>query len=86
MPYRGIALAMPDLFSGRVSAAITNLPSVVDIIRSGKVRALGVSTLKRSAFAPELPTIHESGLPGFEVTVLHGVRASRGAEADRAQD
>jgi tripartite-type tricarboxylate transporter receptor subunit TctC len=54
---------------------MNNLPAQVDMIRSGKLRGLGVTTLKRSPRLPEIPTIHESGVPGFEVTVWYGVMA-----------
>jgi tripartite-type tricarboxylate transporter receptor subunit TctC len=52
-----------------------NLPGQVDTIRSGKLRGLGVTTLKRSPRLPEIPTIHESGVPGYEVMVWYGVMA-----------
>jgi tripartite-type tricarboxylate transporter receptor subunit TctC len=54
---------------------VSNLPGLVDTVRSGKLRALGVTTLKRSPRLPEVPTIHESGVPGFELTVWYGVMA-----------
>jgi tripartite-type tricarboxylate transporter receptor subunit TctC len=64
-----------DLLTGRISAQITNLPAQVENIRIGKVRALGVTSAKRSARVPEVPTIAESGVPGFEVTVWYGMCA-----------
>jgi tripartite-type tricarboxylate transporter receptor subunit TctC len=79
VPYKGIALAMPDLFAGRVSAAITNLPGAVDPIKAGRVRALGVTTLKRQPVFPDLPTISEAGVPGYEVTVWYGMCAPKGS-------
>ncbi len=75
VPYKGVVLAMADLLGGRVSVMVTNLPSSFENIKAGKVRALGVTTLKRSMHAPDVPTIHESGVPGFEVTVWYGVCA-----------
>jgi tripartite-type tricarboxylate transporter receptor subunit TctC len=75
VPYKGAPLLYADLLAGRVSAAFGNLPGYVDNVKAGKVRALGVSTLKRSARLPEVPTVAESGVPGFEVTVWYGVCA-----------
>jgi tripartite-type tricarboxylate transporter receptor subunit TctC len=75
IPYKTVGVAVTDLLSGRVSAQITNLPAQVENIRIGKVRALGVTSAKRSARVPEVPTIAESGVPGFEVTVWYGLCA-----------
>jgi tripartite-type tricarboxylate transporter receptor subunit TctC len=75
VPFKGAPLLYADLLAGRVSAAFGNLPGYVDNVRAGKVRALGVSTSKRSARLPEVPTITESGVPGFEVTVWYGICA-----------
>lgn len=75
VPYKTVGVAVTDLLSGRVSAQITNLPAQVENIRAGKVRALGVTSAKRSARVPEVPTIAESGVPGFEVTVWYGMCA-----------
>jgi tripartite-type tricarboxylate transporter receptor subunit TctC len=65
-PYRGSAPAVVDLISGQVQAMFDNLPSVLPHIREGRLRALGVTTLARSPLLPDVPTIAESGLPGFE--------------------
>lgn len=73
VPYKGGPFLMADLLAGRVSAMISNVPAMVDNVRIGKVRALAVSTLKRSALLPEVPTLDESGVPGFDVTLWHGV-------------
>jgi tripartite-type tricarboxylate transporter receptor subunit TctC len=75
VPYKAFALALPDLLAGRITAMVSNLPGLVDTVRSGKLRGLGVTTLKRSPRLPEIPTIDESGVPGFEVTVWYGVMA-----------
>jgi tripartite-type tricarboxylate transporter receptor subunit TctC len=75
VPFKGAPLLYADLLAGRVSAAFGNLPGYVDNVKAGKVRALGVSTLKRSTRLPEVPTIAESGVPGFEVTVWYGLCA-----------
>jgi tripartite-type tricarboxylate transporter receptor subunit TctC len=63
--YRGSSLSLIDLVAGRVQLVIDNLPPIVPLIRSDQVRALAVSTERRSTLMPELPTIGESGLPGF---------------------
>ncbi len=63
--YRGTALSLIDLVAGRVQLVIDNLPPIVPLIRSNQVRALAISTERRSDLLPELPTIAESGLPGF---------------------
>ncbi|HKA41271.1 MAG TPA: tripartite tricarboxylate transporter substrate binding protein [Burkholderiales bacterium] len=75
VPYKSATLLYPDLISGRVSASFGNLPGHVENVRTGRVRALGVSTLKRSQRLPEVPTIAESGVPGFDVTVWYGLCA-----------
>ena len=75
VPYKAFALALPDLLAGRITVMVSNLPGLVDTVRSGKLRALGVTTLKRSPRLPEIPTIDESGVPGFEVMVWYGVMA-----------
>jgi tripartite-type tricarboxylate transporter receptor subunit TctC len=72
---KAFALALPDLLAGRITVMMNNLPAQVDPIRSGKLRGLGVTTLKRSPRLPEIPTIDESGVPGFEVMVWYGVMA-----------
>jgi tripartite-type tricarboxylate transporter receptor subunit TctC len=75
VPYKAFALALPDLLAGRITVMASNLPGLVDTVRSGKLRGLGVTTLKRSPRLPEIPTIDESGVPGFEVMVWYGVMA-----------
>jgi tripartite-type tricarboxylate transporter receptor subunit TctC len=66
IPYKGRASALPDLLGGRVTMMFDNMPSSLPLVREGKLRALGVTSLTRSAAAPDIPTIAESGLPGFE--------------------
>jgi tripartite-type tricarboxylate transporter receptor subunit TctC len=75
VPYRGGALVMPDLFSGRVMLYFDSLQNATPHVQAGRVRALGVASLKRVQSAPAIPTIAESGLPGFEVGVLFGLLA-----------
>jgi tripartite-type tricarboxylate transporter receptor subunit TctC len=66
IPYKGRAQSLPDLVSGRITMLFDNLSSSLPLIKAGEVQALGVTTLKRSHAAPEIPTFAEQGLPGFE--------------------
>jgi tripartite-type tricarboxylate transporter receptor subunit TctC len=66
IPYKGRAGAIPDLLGGRVTMMFDNMPSSLPLVREGKLRALGVTSAARSAAAPDIPTLAESGLPGFE--------------------
>lgn len=66
IPYKGRAGAIPDLLGGRVTMMFDNMPSSLPLVREGKLRALGVTSATRSAAAPDIPTLAESGLPGFE--------------------
>jgi len=66
IPYKGRAQSLPDLVSGRISMLFDNLSSSLPLIKAGEVQALGVTTLKRSQAAPDIPTLAEQGLPGFE--------------------
>src|SRR3954466_5489788 len=75
VPYKGSAPATTDLLAGRVQLMFDNLASALPNIKAGKVHALAVTTLKRSAFVPELPTLDESGLKGFDLTTWWGVMA-----------
>jgi len=75
IPYKGSAPATLDLIAGRVQLMFDNLASALPNIRAGKVRALAVTTLRRSSFLPELPTLDESGLKGFDMTTWWGVMA-----------
>lgn len=78
VPYKGSAPAVTDLIGGHVSLMFDNMPSALPHAKAGKLRGIAVSTLKRSAVTPELPTVAESGLPGFEVNVWFGVLAPAG--------
>jgi tripartite-type tricarboxylate transporter receptor subunit TctC len=75
VPYKGAGPAMQDLIGGRIQLMFDNLASSLAQMRAGKVRALAVTTAKRTSLAPELPTIAESGLPGFDVSTWFGVFA-----------
>ena len=67
VPYRGAAPGLNDLIPGRIDSFFNNIAPVVPLMRQGQVRGLAVTTARRSGAAPEVPTIAESGLPGFDV-------------------
>lgn len=78
IPYRGSAAAVPDLISGRIGSMFDNLPTALPQIQGGKVRALAVTTLKRSPSLPDVPTFNESGFPGFEAYSWTSLVAPKG--------
>jgi tripartite-type tricarboxylate transporter receptor subunit TctC len=82
VPYKGTSFFLPDLMEGRVSMALDTLPPHLPHIRSGKVRALAVTTQKRSPVFPDLPTVAEAGLPGFESVAIYGLLAPAGTPAE----
>ena len=73
VPYKGGGPAMIDLLGGNIQLIFATAASAVGHIKSGKIRALAVTTLKRSALVPDLPTVAETGLPGFEANNWYGV-------------
>ena len=78
VPYKGGSPMMTDLISGQIQMAIETSGSAAPFVRAGKVRALAVSSPKRSGAFPDLPTMSEAGLPGYEVTTWYGLLAPRG--------
>ncbi|MGV3633819.1 MAG: Bug family tripartite tricarboxylate transporter substrate binding protein [Pseudorhodoplanes sp.] len=82
VPYKGSAPAMSDLLGGRIALMFDNLPSALPHVRAGKVRALAVTSSRRSIVAPEFPTVAESGLPGFEVLSWNGIFVPAGTAED----
>lgn len=81
VPYRGSAEALTDVMGGSVNAFFAPISASVELIRSGRVRALAVSTSDRSTLLPDVPTIAESGVPGFESSLWFGVWAPAGTPA-----
>ena len=75
VPYKGTGSAMPDVISGQVDMSFPNLPSAVPQVKANNLKALGVTTAKRSAAAPGVPTIAESGLPGYDMATWYGLVA-----------
>jgi len=78
IPYKGAAPAMADLLAGQVQLMFDNLASALPHVKAGKLRALAVTTLARSPAMPDLPTIAESGLPGFDLTTWFGLMVPAG--------
>lgn len=76
--YRGTTALLPDLLAGRVSMSFGNIVNVLPLVREGKLRAFAVTSLKRSGIAPDLPTMAESGYPGFEAVPWFGLMAPAG--------
>jgi tripartite-type tricarboxylate transporter receptor subunit TctC len=77
VPYRGSSAAMPDLMTGKVHVMFDNLPGSVEFVRSGQLRALGVTAVHRSEVLPDVPTMGET-VPGYEATIWYGISAPKG--------
>lgn len=73
VPYKGTAPALTDLLGGQIAAILTGLPPVLQHVKSGKLRILGVASRERLPAFPDIPTIAESGVPGFEATQWYGL-------------
>jgi tripartite-type tricarboxylate transporter receptor subunit TctC len=82
VPYKGAGPALQDVISGQDQMMFATAASVVGMIKSGQVRALAVTTLKRTAILPDIPTVDELGLKGFEATTWHGLVAPDGTPKD----
>jgi tripartite-type tricarboxylate transporter receptor subunit TctC len=78
VPYKGAAPAMQDLVGGQIQLMFDNLASSLTQVKAGRIKALAVTTAKRSQFAPDLPTVAESALPGFDISTWFGVFAPAG--------
>jgi len=75
VPYKGFGPTVPDVMSGKVEIAFGGVPATVGFVKSGKLKALAVTGAKRYAGLPEVPTVMESGLPGFEINAWFGLMA-----------
>ncbi len=82
VPYKGSAPALVDLIGGHVMMIFDNTPNVMPHVKGGKVKAIAVTSLKRSELAPEVPTVDESGVKGFDVNVWFGVVAPASTPRD----
>lgn len=78
VPYKGVGQAFPDLLSGRTQMTLSSVAAMANLIRSKGVRALAVTSAKRTTMLPDVPTMVESGVPGFVVTQWHGLLAPAG--------
>jgi len=78
VPYKGAALGLNDLIAGRLQLSFDNIPPAIAHIRGGKLRALAVTSAQRSALLPEIPTVIEAGLAGFDVSAWFGLLAPAG--------
>ena len=82
VPYKGSGPAMTDLMGGQVLTMVETVPAALPHIRSGKLRALAVTTPQRISMLPDVPTAGEAGMPGFEVSSLFGILAPAGTPRD----
>ena len=82
VPYRGTTALMPDLLAGRITMSFANIVNVLPLAREGKLRALAITSIKRSVLAPDLATMAESGFPGFEAVPWFGLLAPSGTPKD----
>ena len=78
VPYKGVNLAMQDVMAGRIDFVVIGVPAAAPHIRAGKLRPLAVIAKQRLPALPEVPTVAEAGLPGFEVTTWYGILAPAG--------
>jgi tripartite-type tricarboxylate transporter receptor subunit TctC len=85
IPYKGRAQAVPDLLGGRIDMIFDNMPSALPLVKGGEVRALAVTSAQRSPAAPNIPTMAEAGLPGFEATSWFALYAPAGLPRDVQQ-
>jgi tripartite-type tricarboxylate transporter receptor subunit TctC len=78
VPYRGTTALMPDLLANRITMSFANISNVMPLARERKLRALAITSVKRSTLAPDLPTMAEAGYPGFEAVPWFGLLAPTG--------
>ena len=82
VPYKGRQFALPDLLGGSIQLMFDNMPSALPLVKEGKLRALGQTGARRSSSAPDVPTIAEQGLPGFEATAWFAIYAPANTPRD----
>ncbi|CAM3603199.1 LacI family transcriptional regulator [Bordetella sputigena] len=85
VPYKGSGPAIADTAGGHIDMVFTGLPSVLELLKSGKLRALAIATEKRSPYAPDIPTISESGVPGFSALISQGLFAPANTPPETVQ-
>ena len=81
IPYKGAGLALTSLLANEVQVSISSIVTLIQHVKSGKVRALAVTSLKRSSLAPDVPTVNEKGLPGYAASTWYGMLTSPGVNA-----
>jgi len=82
VPYKGSGPAMQDLLGGQVPVSFAGIPNVISSVKAGKLRALAVTTAKRWSELPDVPTVAEAGIPGYEATLWLGLAAPAGTPAE----
>ena len=82
IPYKGAGQAMPALLSGEVQVMVSSLMTMMPQVRAGRVRALAVTSKSRVGIAPDIPTVAESGLPGYEASTWYGLFAPANVPKD----
>ena len=82
VPYKGSGPAMQDLLGGQVPVSFAGVPNVISAVKAGKLRALAVTTARRWSELPDVPTVAEAGVPGYEATLWLGLAAPAGTPAD----
>lgn len=85
IPYKGGAPAMTDLMGGQIDFLLEPLPTALPYVQSGKIKALGVTTMKRSAVLPDVKTFDEQGIKGFDATLWFGLFAPKGVDGEIAK-
>ena len=85
IPYKGTGPALNDLLGGQVSMSFTDVLTALPYVKAGKLRALGMASAARSQALPEVPTVAEQGLKGYDVSVFFGIVAPAGTPADRVK-
>jgi tripartite-type tricarboxylate transporter receptor subunit TctC len=82
VPYKGGAPALADLVAGQLTFMIENVPGTMPLVKSGKLRALAITSAQRSPLAPDLPTMAEAGVPGYEMVGWNGIFVAKGTPAE----
>jgi tripartite-type tricarboxylate transporter receptor subunit TctC len=85
VPYKGSGPAVQDLLAGHINLSFNPMPSALTALATGKVRALAVTSAKRSPFLPEVPTLSELGITGFDIVSWYGVCAPKGIASEVAK-
>lgn len=82
VPYKGSGPAISAAMAAQVDMVFTGLPSVVQYLKAGKLKAIAIASIERSPFAPDVPTMNESGVPGFESLISQGIFAPQGTSTE----